>query len=252
VCHRRHPSEIRPSIDLHCHLLPAIDDGARDLDDAIAMAQQAEADEIAAICATPHIRHDHDVRIGELVWRRAELVEALAEVGCATAVLPGAEVAVSALDGLSDSELSVVSLGGGRRWILLEPDPGPLDDRLDGAVMRLHDRGFRALIAHPERHPSPDMFGRLGSLVGEGALVQATADLLVRNPTRSGMLALAQHGLIHVLGSDAHSSRAGRPLVLSAALDALAEISPIASHLDWISHVAPTAIAAGEELTPPF
>ena len=56
-------------IDLHCHILPGVDDGARDLDDAAAMAAQAQADGIATICATPHIRHDHDVRIAELADR---------------------------------------------------------------------------------------------------------------------------------------------------------------------------------------
>lgn len=60
-------------IDLHCHILPGVDDGAADLDDALAMARQGEADGIQAICATPHIRHDHDVRIGELPARISEL-----------------------------------------------------------------------------------------------------------------------------------------------------------------------------------
>jgi tyrosine-protein phosphatase YwqE len=66
-----------PVIDLHCHLLPGVDDGALDLADSLAMARQAEADGISAICATPHIRHDHDVRIGELHARVAELNRAL-------------------------------------------------------------------------------------------------------------------------------------------------------------------------------
>jgi protein-tyrosine phosphatase len=58
------------TVDLHCHLLPGIDDGARDLPDAVEMARQAEADGIAAICATPHIRADHAVHIEELPGRR--------------------------------------------------------------------------------------------------------------------------------------------------------------------------------------
>jgi protein-tyrosine phosphatase len=240
------------SVDLHCHILPGIDDGATDLADAVAMARQAQADRIASICATPHIRHDHEVRIHELPERLSELGRAVQEAGCATEVLGGGEVAVGALEGLDQVELASVSLGGGRRWILLEPDPGPLDDRLDAAVSALRDRGFRALLAHPERHPAPDLFERLQRLVGEGALVQATADFLVREPIRTGMLELARRGLIHVLGSDAHSARAGRPVALSRALAALATVQPTAAHLDWIADAAPSAIAAGAELTPPF
>jgi protein-tyrosine phosphatase len=212
------------------------------------MARQAEGDGIAAICATPHIRHDHDVRIAELPRRCA----ALREAGCQTRVLLGGEVAVSALDGLSDRELAALALGGGGRWILLEPDPGPLDDRLRTAVLRLRERGFRALIAHPERHISLDLYRRLESLVAEGALVQATAAFLTHDRTRSGMVRLARQGLIHALGSDAHSSRMGRPVALAAALEALAAVQPTGKHLDWIGYVAPNAIIAGEDLTPPF
>jgi len=60
-------------IDLHCHVLPGIDDGAVDLADAVALMRQATADGIATVCATPHIRHDHEVRIGELPERVAAL-----------------------------------------------------------------------------------------------------------------------------------------------------------------------------------
>jgi protein-tyrosine phosphatase len=245
-------TRIRPSIDLHCHLLPGIDDGARSLDDAVAMALQGEADGIAAICATPHIRHDHDVRIAELPDRRAALMRALRDAGCGTEVLAGGEVAVSALDGLDDSELAAVALGTGGRWILLEPAPGPLDDRLEEAVASLRERGFRALIAHPERHLSPDFFTRLGRLVAEGALVQATAAFFTRRGSRGGMVGLARRGLIHVLGSDAHSSGAGRPVALARAFESLAGVQPVAEHLEWIARVAPEGIVAGRDLTPPF
>jgi protein-tyrosine phosphatase len=60
-------------IDLHCHILPGIDDGALDLPDSLAMARVAAADGIDVIAATPHIRHDHDVRIPELAGRVEEV-----------------------------------------------------------------------------------------------------------------------------------------------------------------------------------
>jgi protein-tyrosine phosphatase len=240
------------AIDLHCHILPALDDGARDLSDAIAMARQAQDDGIGEICATPHIRHDHDVRIPELPGRVAALAAAVREAGCAARILPGAEVAATALDGLDDHELAAVSLGGSRRWVLLEPAPGPLDDRFETAVDRLGGRGFRALVAHPERHLAPDLTGRLRRLVTKGALVQATAAFLSDETVRPGMLVLARAGVVHVLGSDAHSSRGGRPVALAAALEVLGTVEPTASHLDWVARAAPRAIVRGEELTPPF
>ncbi len=216
------------------------------------MAEQAEADGIAAICATPHIRHDHDVHIGELPARRAEISRALKEAGCATGVLPGGEVAASALDGLDPDELAAVSLGGTRRWILLEPVPGPLGAELDRAVKQLERWGYRALIAHPERHLAPDLPERLRRLVNRGALIQATAAFLALEASRPGMLELARAGLIHVVGSDAHSSRHGRPVALSPALQVLATTEPAASHIEWIARTAPDGIIAGQDLTPPF
>src|SRR5690348_14131029 len=119
------------------------------------MACQAQADGIGAVCATPHIRHDHDVAIEELPARLAELSAAVREAGCNTRILSGGEVAATALDELDDDDLTAVALGGSARWVLLEPPPGPLDHRLQAAAHALRTRGFRALIAHPERHLSP-------------------------------------------------------------------------------------------------
>lgn len=239
-------------LDLHCHILPGLDDGARDVADSVAMAFQAQADGIEAICATPHIRHDHDVRIAELPRRRAELIAILREHRCATRILPGAEVAATALDGLDDQELASLTLGGSGRWILLEPAPGPLDETLQDAVEHLRARGLRALIAHPERHPSSDLVAQLRGLIERGALVQATAAFLTDERIAPGMLALARAGVIHVLGSDAHSSRAGRPVALAAALEVLGIVPEISSQLRWIARDAPAAIVAGEDLRPPF
>jgi protein-tyrosine phosphatase len=239
-------------IDLHCHILPGLDDGARDLNDSVGMARQAQADGIEAICATPHIRHDHDVRISELPARLDEVRAAIAAAGCATAILAGGEIAATALDGLDDSELAAVSLGGGGRWILLEPPPGPLDERTAGAVADLAARGFRTLVAHPERHVTPDLALWLVELVRGGALVQATAAALLDERTRGAMLELARTGVIHVLGSDSHSSRAGRPVQLRAALRVLATTPPFERHLAWSEQAAPRAIVDGRQIDPPF
>lgn len=238
-------------IDLHCHILPGVDDGALDLRDSAGLARQAAADGIEAICATPHIRHDHDVRIEEMAGRVRELNRHLAAEGIGVEVLPGGEVAETAVEGLSDEELQRVSLGGGG-WVLLEPAPGPLGDSLQRRVERLAERGHRALIAHPERHLGKDLLARLGRLVAAGALVQATADFFLREDSADGMRALAAAGLIHVLSSDAHSSHGGRPAKLRAGLQRLAEVEPVASHIEWIASEAPRAIVAGGPLRPPF
>jgi protein-tyrosine phosphatase len=239
-------------IDLHCHILPGVDDGALDLADSVAMGRQADADGVGLVCATPHIRHDHDVRIGELPGRVAELNEALRAAGARARVLPGAEVAETIVERLDDADLCALSLGDGGRWLLLEPRPGPLSDSLTATVDHLAARGLRCLVAHPERHLTPDLVDRLAALVGRGALVQATAAHFEHGPAAEGMLALARAGVVHVVASDAHSSHGGRPVRLSGALARLSEVEPVASHLDWIAREAPRAIVAGEDLVPPF
>lgn len=238
-------------IDLHCHILPGVDDGALDLRDSAGMARQAAADGIEAICATPHIRHDHDVRIHEVAGRVDALNAHLREEGIPVVVLQGGEVAETAVEDLGEEELSRVTLGGGR-WILLEPAPGPLTDSLARRVEHLAERGRRALIAHPERHLSEDMFERIAALVGGGALIQATADFFLRERMATGMRALAEAGLVHVLSSDAHSSHGGRPVHMSAAFEKLREVGSLAPHLEWMRETAPRAIVAGTPLDIPF
>jgi protein-tyrosine phosphatase len=238
-------------IDLHCHILPGLDDGARDLEDAVAMARVGAADGIEAICATPHIRHDHDVRIEELEARVQALNARLGEEGVDVAILPGGEVAETAVEDLSEEELGRVALGAGR-WVLLEPAPGPLTDALTTRVAHLTQRGHRSLIAHPERHLSADMFERLAALVVEGALVQATADFFLREEMAAGMLTMAELGLVHVLSSDAHTSAGGRPLQLSPAVERLRAVEALEPHLEWMIDTAPRAIVAGDPLELPF
>jgi protein-tyrosine phosphatase len=240
-----------PMIDLHCHILPGVDDGSLDLADSLAMARQAMNDGIERVCATPHIRHDHDVRIEQIAERIEELNRTFRDEGLPVEVLQGGEVAETAVEGLGEEELSRVALGAGR-WILLEPAPGPLGDTLIARVGHLAERGHRALIAHPERHLSADMYERIAALIAEGALVQATADFFLRERFADGIRMLAEQGLVHVLSSDAHSSHGGRPLHLREAFGVLAEIDPVASHLEWMRDTAPRAIVEGAELELPF
>jgi protein-tyrosine phosphatase len=239
-------------IDLHCHLLPGLDDGAADLADSIEMARQGEADGIELICATPHIRHDHDVRIGELVGRVEDVNAELLRAGVAVRAATGGEVAETIVEQLDDDELRAVSLGGGGRWLLLEPAPGPLGESLLAHVERLGKRGFRCIVAHPERHPGELFIERLEGLCERGALIQLTAEALVRGEAAEGMLDLARRGLAHLLGSDSHSSRFGRPVRLAEGFARLGEAERLRGHLDWIARAAPEAIVRGEDVEVPY
>jgi protein-tyrosine phosphatase len=239
-------------IDLHCHILPALDDGAVDLDDSVAMARQAESDGIEIVVATPHIRSDHDVQVGELETQIAAVNAELRRTAVDVVVSPGGEVADEALHEVPDAKLRLVSLGATGVWLLIEPRPGPITGDLIDTVDRLRDRNFRCVIAHPERHAGGDFRERLEALVERGALIQVTAALIADGPAAPTMLELAEHGLVHLLGSDAHSSHAGRPVKLSHGLARLAEVDCVKPHLDWVVRDGPRAILAGEAVEPPF
>ncbi|HXE44120.1 MAG TPA: CpsB/CapC family capsule biosynthesis tyrosine phosphatase [Conexibacter sp.] len=237
-------------IDLHCHILPGIDDGARDLEDAVAMALQARAGGIGTVCATPHVRADHAVEIASLPTRVALVQAELLRRGIDVRIAAGGEVAQSEAEGLSDAELRAVSLGGAGGWILLEPAPGPLDARLELTVEGLAARGLRAVIAHPERHAGADVELRLRTLAAQGCLIQWTAAFVADRALREPVARWAGMGLVHLLGSDAHSARFGRPVALADGFAALRELLPEAT-VRWMEHEAPAAILRGEPVAPP-
>ena len=237
-------------IDLHCHILPDLDDGATDLDDSVAMARQAQRDGVTTVCATPHIRHDHAVEIGALPGRVAAVRAELARRGVDVRVLPGGEVAQTEVDALDDEQLRAVSLGGAGGWILLEPAPGPLGAPLELCVERLKARGLRAVIAHPERHADADLEPRLQALAAAGCLIQWTAAFVADPALREPLARWTRMGLVHLLGSDAHSSRFGRPLALADGFAALRELLPEAT-VAWMAHAAPAAILRGEPVVAP-
>jgi protein-tyrosine phosphatase len=237
-------------IDLHCHILPNLDDGALSVQDSVAMARQAQDDGIEAVCATPHIRHDHDVHIPEIASRVAALQGRLEQEGVDVRILPGGEVAQSAARTLTDEELHCVSLGGAGGWVLLEPAPGPLGEDLGHVVDGLVKRGARTIVAHPERHAGADLEDRLQGLVEQGCLIQWTAQFVLEAKPEDLVLRYARDGLVHLLASDAHSSLAGRRVELASAFERLGEVcSP--GWVRWMAERAPRAIVAGQPVTPP-
>lgn len=236
-------------IDLHCHILPDLDDGARDLDDSTAMALQAQADGIEVVCATPHVRHDHAVEIASLPGRVDAVQAELERRGIGVRIAAGGEVAETELARLSADDLHAVSLGGGG-WILLEPAPGPLTADLELCVERLKAHGLRAVIAHPERHADADLEMRLELLAAQGCLIQWTAAFVADPSLREWIARWARMGLIHLLGSDAHSSRFGRPVALSEGFAALRATLPAAT-VEWMANEAPAALLRGEPIEPP-
>ena len=201
-------------IDLHCHLLPGVDDGPATLDETLDYVRRAAREGTEAIVATPHVEH---VEVGELPERVREVRRALAEEGIELDVECGGELKPFSLPSLSDEELDVMAHGPpGRRWVLLEVPFRGLGDELLQGVAELRRRGFAALLAHPERASSfRASIPVLREQVERGARIQMNVGPLTgaESPSREDAARrLLRTGLAAALATDAHPP--GRPYTL--------------------------------------
>jgi protein-tyrosine phosphatase len=201
-------------IDLHCHLLPGVDDGPESLAESLDYALTASREGTERIVATPHVEQ---VEVAELPERVRALREALADEGIELAVDCGGELKPYSIPSLSDEELEVIAHGApGRRWVLLEVPFRGLGDDLVAGVDELRRRGFGALLAHPERASRfRDSIPVLREQVERGAGVQMNVGPLTgeESPVREDAARrLLRTGLPSALATDAHPP--GRPYTL--------------------------------------
>jgi protein-tyrosine phosphatase len=237
-------------IDLHCHLLPGIDDGPASLDESIELAGQLAGDGVTIVTATPHVRADHPgVVPAELARRTTELQHALVGAGIGLEVRPGGELDLAAGLDASDEELALVSVGQAGQFLLVETPYGTLPPFFEDRLWELSMRDYRILLAHPERNPSfHGDIDRLARLVGRGVATQVTASSLLRPARRSRSAEFAfaamRAGLVHVLASDAHGGTIERSL-LRAGLERAREL--LGDRAEQLVNDAPAAILAGED-----
>jgi protein-tyrosine phosphatase len=240
-------------IDIHCHVLPGIDDGPANLDGSLALARAAETDGTTVLVATPHVNYgfpnDSDV-IRDGVER---VNAALNEAGIGVEVTTGAEVAHEMLGRLEDDELRALTLAGGPN-LLLEAPLAAVGGELEGAIEHVRSLGLGVVLAHPERCPSfhrdPD---RLARLVADGVVTSVTAASYsggFGGTVRRLTATLASRGLIHDAASDAHDAKRRPPLLRSTLLAASDGLPGLAEQIDWLAREVPGALIAGRALPP--
>jgi protein-tyrosine phosphatase len=205
--------------DLHCHLLPGVDDGPQTMAETVAYAAAAVAAGTTTIVATPHVEV---VDVRELPDRVRAVRAALDAEGIALDVRCGGEIKPFSLGDLDHAELELIAHGPrGARWVLYEvPFSGADDDFVAGA-RELNARGFGVLLAHPER--SRGMLERglpvVERLVRDGALVAANVGPLLGREgegRRRTAEQLLRRGLPALVATDAHPPERRYTLAMGA------------------------------------
>jgi len=221
-------------------VLPGVDDGPPDVASAVALVRAMAAAGTTTVVATSHVSDEFPNRPDGLAAARAELEAALAAEGVAVEVLPGAEVALEQAALLDDATLRALTLGGGP-YLLVEAPLSPSVVEVEAQVLRLIDRGHRAVLAHPERSPAFQRdHGQLVRLVTAGALVSITAAAVEGRFGRTAHAAAVRmltEDLVHDVASDAHDLVGRSPAPVPAALGAVGR---------WLTEDAPAAILRGE------
>ena len=235
-------------IDLHCHILPGLDDGARDLGEALEMARLAAESGVRAVAATPHCTQGQALE----VWSGVKMLRAaLREAGIPLHVFMGMEIfgTSETLELLRDNRLFTLNSS---RYPLIE-----FSFRSDGEteteiLWELVRGGYRPLVAHPERYEyirnDPEMVNEWKRM---GCLFQVNrGSLLGRFGTgpRQMAEALVERGFASVVASDAHSPEVRTPWMADVRELIAERISPTAA--EFLLTRNSLTIIRNEELPP--
>ena len=205
-------------IDLHCHLLPGIDDGPKTIDDSLSLCRAAVDNGITKAVATPHItpgRYDNTVESITEVFNqfRFELEQANIELEVGVA----AEVRLDPviLDMVKSDTMPFLGEFDGEPVMLLEFPHTHIPPGSEELISWLRKEGVLPIIAHPERNK--DVMNKLSKIrpfVDAGCLLQVTAGSLAGVfgdiPRKRG-IELLKKGWVTILASDAHNLRGRLP-----------------------------------------
>ncbi len=209
-------------VDLHCHILPGFDDGAKSMEDSLAMAEDAIADGITHIVATPHASADYSFNFKNVC---AALKELNSRLGGRVTLASGCDFHLNHENLIALRKDARPYCINQKEYLLVEFNDFSIPPALDQTLHELRLSDIRPIVTHPERNgilrTHPD---RLRKWIEQGCYVQVTAGSL------AGVFGPAsqQHawrwlgrGMVHFISSDAHNT-ARRPLKLKFAYDAIA------------------------------
>jgi protein-tyrosine phosphatase len=195
-------------IDLHTHILPGVDDGAKTMEQSLFMVKQGEKAGITTICATPHLLHQVTPQIEQKInYSFDSLRTKIANSGSKVDIVLGSEIYVRE-DLSSLKEFAFFTLNKTGRYLLMELPWGQIPHNVDRIVFELQLEGQIPIIAHPERSMiSKRDLAKVEDLVQKGALMQVNAGSLLGlfgRKIKKMAEELLRRNLAHFLASDAH------------------------------------------------
>lgn len=203
-------------IDIHCHVLPGVDDGAETMEMALDMLRTAAMEGIAAIIATPHQKADRKCVTPEGIVRRTEILQKKAdELKIPVRLYPGNEIFYR--HGLAELlEEGKIRTLADSHYVLMEFLPGEDFAYIRDAVGRVASFGYWPVVAHVERYVNvvKDMekAGRLKE--DAGCYFQVNASSVTGDQgfaAKTVVKKLLKAGLVDFVGTDAHSDRSRAP-----------------------------------------
>ncbi len=211
-------SKLQPTIDIHCHIMPGVDDGSPDMATSLEMLRIADKNGITHLILTPHHKPmHHNVSPEHNVAYRKELQEAAKAEGIKAKLFSGNEIYYSDETMEELIEGKICSLAGSD-YVLVEFHPTNPYKAIQNAVSRVQAAGFIPIIAHVERysdivsHPV-----RVSDLIEMGCFIQVNASSVmgkygfgISHFTRK----LLKQQLIHFIASDAHDTGRRAPQLL--------------------------------------
>ena len=197
-------------IDLHCHILPDVDDGPPHYAASIEMAKKAVQCGITDVFATPHhLNGRYENSKAHILERALEFNHYLEREDIPLNVHPGQELRIHRELFVSLTMNEVLTLDNKGKYVLIELPSGEVPTYTQEVIYELLLRGITPIIVHPERN------GRfmkdhnvLFELVREGALTQLTAGSMMGHfgkKIQSFSKKIIEHHLVHFIASDAHN-----------------------------------------------
>ena len=198
-------------IDIHCHILPYIDDGAKNMDEAIRLCEIARDNGVKKIIVTPHVSclDDIDSFLGERDVLIQELKEALVYYNIDVEIYPGAELYVND-DVFFSGDLTKLTLNGSK-YILVEFDfYGLTPNKITSYLVEIRNFGLVPIVAHPERYEYMQAdYNYINFLSDRGILFQVNMDNVVGKSSRPECVLareLVRKKVATFIASDAHSA----------------------------------------------